>query len=85
MCIRDRYLTVDTASTEPVVKEEAGDPEADKNAEPVEGDVDSAYTVDDHPVISVDKEVTVVGKDCLLYTSTARLFLYIPTDPYGPQ
>ena len=57
------YLTVDTASTEPVVKEEAGDPEADKNAEPVEGDVDSAYTVDDHPVISVDKEVTVVGKD----------------------
>ena len=46
-----------------MVKEEAGDPEADKNAEPVEGDVDSAYTVDDHPVISVDKEVTVVGKD----------------------
>lgn len=58
------YLTVDTASTEPVVKEEeAGDPEADKNAEPAEGDVDSAYTVDDNPVISVDKEVTVVGKD----------------------
>lgn len=56
------YLTVDTASTEPVVKEEAGDPEADKNVEPVEGDVDSAYTVDDHPTIEVEKEVTVVGK-----------------------
>lgn len=37
---------------------------------PVEGDVDSAYTVDDHPVISVDKEVTVVGKDDAIKLAT---------------
>lgn len=57
------YLTVDDASTESVVKEQEDlDPEPEKEATKDDTDIDSAYTVDDHPTIEVEKEVTVVGK-----------------------
>ena len=57
------YLTVDDASTESVVEEQEGlDPEPEKEATKEDTDIDSAYTVDDHPTIEVEKEVTVVGK-----------------------
>lgn len=57
------YLTVDDASTESVVEEqEKLDPEPEKEATKDDTDIDSAYTVDDHPTIEVEKEVTVVGK-----------------------
>lgn len=58
------YLTVDDASTESVVEEQEDlDPEPEKEATKEDTDIDSAYTVDDHPTIEVEKEVTVVGKD----------------------
>ena len=58
------YLTVDDASTESVVEEQEDlDPEPEKEATKDDTDIDSAYTVDDHPTIEVEKEVTVVGKD----------------------
>lgn len=58
------YLTVDDASTESVVEEQENlDPEPEKEATKDDTDIDSAYTVDDHPTIEVEKEVTVVGKD----------------------
>lgn len=57
------YLTVDDASTESVVEEQEDlDPEPEKEATKDDTDIDSAYTVDDHPTIEVEKEVTVVGK-----------------------
>lgn len=57
------YLTVDDASTESVVEEQENlDPEPEKEATKDDTDIDSAYTVDDHPTIEVEKEVTVVGK-----------------------
>lgn len=57
------YLTVDDASTESVVEEQEDlDPEPEKEATKEDTDIDSAYTVDDHPTIEVEKEVTVVGK-----------------------
>lgn len=57
------YLTVDDASTESVVGEQENlDPEPEKEATKDDTDIDSAYTVDDHPTIEVEKEVTVVGK-----------------------
>ena len=57
------YLTVDDASTESVVEEQENlDPEPEKEATKDDADIDSAYTVDDHPTIEVEKEVTVVGK-----------------------
>lgn len=57
------YLTVDDASTESVVEEQKNlDPEPEKDATKDDTDIDSAYTVDDHPTIEVEKEVTVVGK-----------------------
>lgn len=57
------YLTVDDASTESVVEEQENlDPEPEKEATKEDTDIDSAYTVDDHPTIEVEKEVTVVGK-----------------------
>lgn len=57
------YLTVDDASTESVVEEQENlDPEPEKEATKNNTDIDSAYTVDDHPTIEVEKEVTVVGK-----------------------
>lgn len=57
------YLTVDDASTESVVEEQENlDPEPEKEATKDDTDIDSAYTVDDHPTIEVKKEVTVVGK-----------------------
>lgn len=57
------YLTVDDASTESVVEEQENlDPEPEKEATKNDTDIDSAYTVDDHPTIEVEKEVTVVGK-----------------------
>lgn len=57
------YLTVDDASTEPVVEEQEDlDPEAEKEATKDDTDIDNAYTVDDHPTIEIEKEVTVVGK-----------------------
>lgn len=57
------YLTVDDASTESVVEEQEDlDPEPEKEATKDDTDIDSAYTVDDHPTIKVEKEVTVVGK-----------------------
>lgn len=57
------YLTVDDASTESVVEEQEDlDPEAEKEATKDDTDIDNAYTVDDHPTIEVEKEVTVVGK-----------------------
>lgn len=57
------YLTVDDASTESVVEEQEDlDPELEKEATKDDTDIDSAYTVDDHPTIEVEKEVTVVGK-----------------------
>ena len=57
------YLTVDDVSTESVVeKREDLDPEPDKEATKDDTDIDNAYTVDDHPTIEVEKEVTVVGK-----------------------
>lgn len=57
------YLTVDDASTESVVEEQEDlDPEPEKEATKKDTDIDSAYTVDDHPTIEVEKEVTVVGK-----------------------
>lgn len=57
------YLTVDDASTESVVEEQEDlDPEPEKEATKDDTDIDSAYTVDDHPAIEVEKEVTVVGK-----------------------
>lgn len=57
------YLTVDDASTEPVVEaQEDLDPEAEKEATKDDTDIDNAYTVDDHPTIEIEKEVTVVGK-----------------------
>ena len=56
-------LTVDDASTESVVEEQENlDPEPEKEATKDDTDIDSAYTVDDHPTIEVEKEVTVVGK-----------------------
>lgn len=58
------YLTVDDASTESVVEEQEDlDPEPEKETTKDDTDIDSAYTVDDHPTIEVEKEVTVVGKD----------------------
>lgn len=57
------YLTVDDASTESVVEEQENlDPEPEKEATKDDTDIDSAYTVDDHPTIEVEKEATVVGK-----------------------
>lgn len=57
------YLTVDDASTASVVEEQEDlDPEAEKEATKDDTDIDNAYTVDDHPTIEVEKEVTVVGK-----------------------
>lgn len=57
------YLTVDDTSTESVVEEQEDlDPEPEKEATKEDTDIDSAYTVDDHPTIEVEKEVTVVGK-----------------------
>lgn len=57
------YLTVDDASTESVVEEQDDlDPEAEKEATKDDTDIDNAYTVDDHPTIEIEKEVTVVGK-----------------------
>ena len=57
------YLTVDDASTESVVEEQENlDPEPEKEATKDDTDIDSTYTVDDHPTIEVEKEVTVVGK-----------------------
>lgn len=57
------YLTVDDASTESVVEEQENlDPEPEKEATKDDTDIDSAYTLDDHPTIEVEKEVTVVGK-----------------------
>ena len=57
------YLTVDDASTESVVEEQDNlDPEAEKEATKDDTDIDNAYTVDDHPTIEIEKEVTVVGK-----------------------
>lgn len=57
------YLTVDDASTESVMEEQEDlDPEPEKEATKNNTDIDSAYTVDDHPTIEVEKEVTVVGK-----------------------
>lgn len=57
------HLTVDDASTESVVEEQENlDPEPEKEATKDDTDIDSAYTVDDHPTIEVEKEVTVVGK-----------------------
>lgn len=57
------YLTVDDASTESVVEEQENlDPEPEKEATKDDTDIDGAYTVDDHPTIEVEKEVTVVGK-----------------------
>lgn len=57
------YLTVDDASTESVVEEQENlDPEPEKEATKEDTDIDSAYTVDDHPTIEIEKEVTVVGK-----------------------
>lgn len=57
------YLTIDDASTESVVEEQENlDPEPEKEATKDDTDIDSAYTVDDHPTIEVEKEVTVVGK-----------------------
>ncbi|MFR4864117.1 MAG: hypothetical protein ACLUBK_03500 [Oliverpabstia sp.] len=57
------YLTVDDASTESVVEEQEDlDPEAEKEATKDDTDIDNAYTVDEHPTIEVEKEVTVVGK-----------------------
>lgn len=57
------YLTVDDASTESVVEEQEDlDSEPEKEATKDDTDIDSAYTVDDHPTIEVEKEVTVVGK-----------------------
>lgn len=57
------YLTVDDVSTESVVEEQENlDPEPEKEATKDDTDIDSAYTVDDHPTIEVEKEVTVVGK-----------------------
>lgn len=57
------YLTVDDASTESVVEEQENlDPEPEKEATKEDTDIDSAYTVDDHPTIEVEKEVIVVGK-----------------------
>ena len=57
------YLTVDDASTESVVEEQEDlDPEPEKEATKDDTDIDSAYTVDDHPTIEVEKEVTVIGK-----------------------
>lgn len=57
------YLTVDDASTESVVEEQENlDPEPEKEATKNNTDIDSAYTVDDHPTIEVEKKVTVVGK-----------------------
>lgn len=57
------YLTVDDASTESVVEEQENlDPEPEKEVTKDDTDIDSAYTVDDHPTIEVEKEVTVVGK-----------------------
>lgn len=57
------YLTVDDASTESVVEEQEDlDPEPEKEATKEDTDIDSAYTVDDHPTIEVEKEVSVVGK-----------------------
>lgn len=57
------YLTVDDASTESVVEEQEDlDPEAEKEATKDDTDIDNAYTVDDHPTIEIEKEVTVVGK-----------------------
>lgn len=57
------YLTVDDASIESVVEEQENlDPEPEKEATKDDTDIDSAYTVDDHPTIEVEKEVTVVGK-----------------------
>lgn len=57
------YLTVDDASTESVVEEQENlDPEPEKEATKDDTDIDSAYTVDNHPTIEVEKEVTVVGK-----------------------
>lgn len=57
------YLTVDDASTESVVEEQEDlDLEPEKEATKDDTDIDSAYTVDDHPTIEVEKEVTVVGK-----------------------
>lgn len=57
------YLTVDDASTESVVEEQENlDPEPEKEATKDDTDIDSAYTVDDHPTIEVETEVTVVGK-----------------------
>ena len=57
------YLTVDDASTESVVEEQENlDPEPEKEATKDDTYIDSAYTVDDHPTIEVEKEVTVVGK-----------------------
>ena len=57
------YLTVDDASTESVVEEQEDlDPEPEKETTKEDTDIDSAYTVDDHPTIEVEKEVTVVGK-----------------------
>lgn len=57
------YLIVDDASTESVVEEQEDlDPEAEKEATKDDTDIDNAYTVDDHPTIEIEKEVTVVGK-----------------------
>lgn len=57
------YLTVDDASTESVVEEQEDlDPEAEKEATKDDTDIDNAYTVDEHPTIEIEKEVTVVGK-----------------------
>lgn len=57
------YLTVDDASTESVVEEQENlDPEPEKEVTKDDTDIDGAYTVDDHPTIEVEKEVTVVGK-----------------------
>lgn len=57
------YLTVDDASTESVVEEQENlDPEPEKEATKDDTDIDNAYTVDEHPTIEIEKEVTVVGK-----------------------
>lgn len=57
------YLTVDDVSTESVVEEQEDlDPEAEKEATKDDTDIDNAYTVDEHPTIEIEKEVTVVGK-----------------------